>query len=635
MAFSFIDATNLGEKYTLAKDYTEKLTKPFAEFERIANNLPSKDRDSRYSDVTDGTTAAVIRKKGKRIVQQLPTGVVETDDENDWLPIVAEFILLHKIIPYANLDFDLLQKCWQTIEAGGIFGGTATYVPFVNHDGYFCTDLALPYWADVFIPAGYKSANSTPYRFLRSWWQTTDIDAIIDQEKKLQKQAKARGDAYESTWDLAALESIREASTQKHSTEQNPTEKQRSTNPKGIEVVTAFQEGVGATFYTFCPAQSADDNDVTVVRRKKNKDPRGKMPLFWYFQDADGNNPLGRGDVELIGPLQNLIDSDMQMYQWNRALMLAPPLIVRGETSTKKFVYAPNAIMKMTDPNGSISALDVDTSAVVNYPELYGLQKSQLLNLVASPDTSISATVGNPGFGKTPKALGIQQATMSADDNYTRKNFEAWFELWCETAINVFFAERTGKEVLQLDDDTAARLRKLADTGQFDPTLLSENNQIVIDYDSATPALKFRVDASTSKMKDDMNQLESLQAVLEALDRSSVLQQVIVQQYPEKVMAVYNRLVGVSSVEDPEELEINIADFKQQQEQAQAQQSAPAQPQASLPAGPAADAQIEAQLRSMGVPEDYIAQALDMLNKGYTADEVLTAIQGVMGHARG
>lgn len=648
MVFSYLTESNLGDKYEAAKKYTELNTKPYPEFERIANNQPSDQRDPRYSDVTDGTTSATVRKRGKRVVQQLPTGKVESDNDEDWLPIVAGFVFTNKILPYANLDFDLIQKCWQVIENGEKFGGVPTYAPFVNHDGYFCSDLSIPYWADVFLPEGYKSGNSAPYQFIRTWWQEDDVDEQIAQEKRLKKEAKARGEEYESTWDLDALKGVKKSLSRKESDEQTPQERERDLNPEGIEIVTGLQVGVGATFYTFCPTDDDDGNEsgVTILRRKKNKDPRGKMPVIWYYADHDGTNPFGRGTVELVGPLQNLIDSDMQMYQWNRALMLAPPINVYGSGS-KKISYAPNAINRMTDPNGKIEPMNVDTSAVVNYPDLYGLQKSQLLNLVSSPDTSISAEVGNPGFGKTPAALNQQQASISVDDNYVRKNFEAWFETWAETAINIYFAERTGKETLQLDKETVAELSKLAEKGKFDMNLINENNEILIDYDTATPALKFRVDASTSKMKDDVTQGDILTQLLATLESSPILSQTVP---PEKVLAAWNAIIANSGVENPEDLKIDIEEFIQQQEMAaQQQMEAEAavqqqamqqgaiegevveQPQAQLSPE---DTEIVAMLQEIGAPDELIAQALPLLDDpNYTADDILAAVTAEMGVA--
>lgn len=655
MVFSFLKEDNLSQKFSAAKTYTESLTVPFPEFDRIARNVPLKGKDPRYPNTTDGTTASIVRKLGKRVVQQLPTGTVESDNDDAWLPIVAGFVYANKILPFANIEYDLIQKCWQVIERGGTFGATATYTPFVNHDGYFCPDLILPYWGDVFIQPGKKSGYDCDYVFIRSWWQEDDISALIDGEKKRAKEAKTRGEQYDSSWDLKALEKAKDMSSNKDEKAKTPHEEERNVNAEGIPVITGFQNGVGATFFTFLIG--GDTNEVTIVRRKKNKDPRGKYPIDWYYHDTDGANPLGRGIVELIGGLQNLIDSDMQMYQFNRALMLAPPVIKRGNFSKKKIVYAPNAIIDVgSDPLADVKPLDVDTSAVINYPDLYGLQKSQLLNLVSSPDTSISAEVGNPGFGKTPTAINAQQANMSVDDNFIRKMFEAWFENWSETAINMYFTERSGVEELQLDDDTAQELRKLITDGKLDPNFVSDDNKIMINFDTDTPALKFRVDASTSKMKDDDTQLNALQGLIGTLDSSPMLSQAVPI---EKQLAAWNRIVSNSAVEDPEELSVDIEEFKMQQVQAQAlaQQQAdtqtmqaqtaqtalqqqPVQPQMQPQQAPQSGRpdqaevdQVTAELQQMGVPDDLIAQAHDMLDGGYTADDVLTAIQGVMQHA--
>ena len=650
MAFSYLKEDNLLSTYTASKEYTESLTTPFPEFERIARNRPKKNIDPRYPKTTDGTTAATLRKLGKRVVQQLPTGVVETDDDNAWLPIVAGFIYLNKILPYANLEYDLIQKCWQVIEKGATFGATATYTPFINHDGYFCPDLTLPYWGDTFIQAGKKSGYDCKYVLLRSWWQPEDIDALIDQEKKLKKQAKERGEQYESTWDLKALEDIKDKTSKKPTEAETPSEKDRNVKTDAVEIITAFQNGVGATFYTFTTASDeSGEEKVTVLRRKKNKDPRGKMPIDWYYHDSDGANPLGRGIPELVGGLQNLIDADMQMYQFNRALMLAPPVVVKG-IPKKKVVFAPNVIIDVgSSPDADVKPLTIDTTAVTNYPNLYGLQKSQLLNLVSSPDTSISAEIGNPGFGKTPSAINAQQANISVDDNHTRKNFEAWYEHWGETAINLYFAERTGVEELQLDKDTAQKLLKLVSEGKLvleEPHLsaLQNDNKIMIDYDTATPALKFRVDASTSKMKEDATQAEILTNLLASLEASPILSQTVPQ---EKILATWNRIVANSSVEDPEELTVDIEEFLQQQQMAQEQMAQQQAMQQQLPAElpqeqmldqgsempqeameqPSDAEQVFNQLASIGLPDSLLNEAGQALQTGEDPDLVLEGIQ--------
>lgn len=510
--FSYLTPENVFQKYKDAKKYTDSLTEPFPEFERIARNRPHESIDPNYPRTTDGTTASIIRKTPRRVVQQLPTGEVKSDNENDWLPIVANFILTHKIIPSANEEYELIQKSWMALERALTFGSCPTYTPFLNHDGYFCPDLSIPYWGDVSIPRGKRSGYTLPYQFLDSWWQKEDLEALIDRENKLEAEAKKAKRKYEATWDSAALQKILNEVTTKDAKQLTPSEKERTTDiSSGILLVTGFQKGVGAKFYTFNPKTE------TIVRTKVNKDPRGNMPIDWMYGDVDGNNPLGRGIVELIGGLQNLIDSDMQMYQYNRALMLDPPLLKRGSMSKSKVRYAIHEVIDLgTDPTNGVEAMTVDTKALENYPQLYGLQKSQLLNLVNSPDTSISADAGNPSFSKTDAGVKSQQSTISVDDNFTRKMFEAWFQNWCETAINLWFAERTGIDEIELDADTVLKLEQLAEGGYFDPSLL-QDNKLRINYDTATPALKFRVDASTSKQQDDAQQLQLIQEALQTV----------------------------------------------------------------------------------------------------------------------
>lgn len=614
--YSYLKPDNLKSIFKDSKEYTDGLTKSFSEFERIARNRPHDKRSKELPSVTDGTTASIVQKTPKRIVQQVPTGVVEADDSNDWLDIIAQDVYEHKILPHANQDYSLFEKAHLMIENGLTFGISTSYATFTNHDGLFIPDMVIPYWGDVFFQRGKKSARSSEYVFLRSWWQPSDIDALIDSEERLAKQAKERGDKYEGTWNVANLKEIRDQKTDKDPQAITPHEDEKSTKSDAIELVTAFQKGIKAKFYTFHPGTG------TVVRTKVNKDPRGAIPLDFFYGDIDGANPLGRGIIELIGGLQNLIDSDMQMYQWNRAYSMAPALQVYGNIPLSNVRLAPNQLIKMSDPTGKIVPLTVDTRSLDNYPALYGLQKSQLLNLVNSPDTSISADVGNPGFSKTPAGINQQQATISVDDNAVRKRFESWWESCSETLINLYFAERTGIEKLRLSDKAAEKIRALITDGKLPQDFINEKNEVLIDYDTATPALHFRIDASTSKIKNDADSLGQLVNLLEIISNSPVLMQTVPQ---EKILGIYNSIVSVSGVEDPEKLSVDLDEFMAEQQAMQPpQQGQPMQPE-QPPIDPATE-QLVMELRALGLPDHLIAQAVQMAEQGFSEGEIIQAL---------
>ena len=637
MAFSFLTEKNIFELYGPSKDYTELLTEPFLEFSRIARNKPHPKIPKAFPKTTDGTAASIIIKSPRRTIQQLPTGVVSTVDENSPWPIIAEFVYLEKILPNANAEYDLIHKCWMTMEAGETFGSVAVYTPMLYNDGELLPDYLIVSWRDIFIQPGKKSASDSDYLFMRTWWQETDVKKLIDAEKERRRKAKEENAEYEPSWDLEALEEIKDAIISKDDKAQNEAEQERSLDPSGIEIVTGFQVGADATFYTFNPATEK------IVRRKQNKDPRGKIRVSWYFYDADGANPLGRSVLELIGPLQNLIDGDMQAYQYNRSSSLLPTVNVFGNVNERRLNFCPNAVNKIQDQNARIEVMNVDTTAIREYPNLYGLQKSQMLNLVNSPDTSISAEVGNPGFGKTPQALKTQQAQLSIDDNALRKGFEAFFEEWSETAINLYFAERSGVEKMQLDDETAEKLRTLERDGHsLDGIELDENNVATIDFSKVQGVLKFKIDASTTKVNSEAAQLDALKTLIQTLDSSQSLNQVVPIK---KKLAAWNAIVTNSGIDGLDELKVT----EEEMQEAQTQTAIPATDEtaaeetaeqpvedgvqvAENPVEPQEDVEpsIVDELRQIGTPEDLIAEVPSMVEKGFTEEEIIASIMGVI-----
>lgn len=644
-----LNENNFWDKYRAAYKWTERWTDPFDEFTRIARNETEPGTPPEYARVSDGTTAALIRKTPKRVIQQLPTGVVTSDDDNDWLPIVAEFILLNKIIPYANADYDLIQKFWSMLETGLTVGGQAVYTPFILHGSEFTTDAKLVYWGDIFFQPGKQSFYDCDYFFMRSWWQPETIDRIIEADKKRAKEAKKNGEPYESTWDIKALEKAKKMATSKNDQAQTRSEEKAGVDFSGIEVVMGFQKGVGATFYTAC--SGSEGGEGVIVRKKKNKDPRGLPPVDYFYADVDCSNPFGRSVIEVVGGMQNMIDADLRAYKFNRALGLAPPVCVYGNVDTTQAIFEANGIIEMgDDQRNRIEPLHIDTTAIANYPDIYALNKTQLYALFNSGgDTTVSAEVGNPGFGKTPQALKQQEKIMSAEDNYIRKNFESFFENWAETAINVYFAEHEGTEVLQLNQKTADRLRKLEEEGNLEPGFVSDDNKIKIDYSTATKALKFRVDASTSKLNGQAEQLEALQLLLD-IAASPTLSQIVPTT---KLAACWNKIVSNSGVEDPEDLTVDLEQLEEAEQASIGQETEPPTPGETAPIGqeqapigqpvpapapePEADPAVKnvvSVLRQYGIPDKTIADAIEAVQQGVPPEQVAGQLERLVNNGR-
>lgn len=542
MAFEYIKESELLTTYEDAKKSMLPLFEPFDEYERIARNKPHPGIKAHLPKVTDGTLAAIIQETPKRVIQQIPTGLVKSN--NDWLKVVAGYIFTNEILPNANQEAAFIQKSWALISKALTYGSQPTYTQFVNRGEYFGTDFGLPYIKDVLLEPGKLSDRDSNVVYLLTWWTKNQIEAVIDKEQMLQKSAKERKEEYKSSWDLDALaDLIAEKGTQKDANQQTPNEKGKNLGTSFYQIIHCFQRGVGANFYSFNPKFEAG----RCLRRKVNPDPRGLIPINYMYTNIDLSNPLGRGAVELSGGMQNLIDSEVQSYQYMRALMMDPPIIKKGEWSKSQAVMAPGRIWDLgTDQGADAKPIDISTSALERFPDNYGLMKSQIINLNSSPDSSISGEVGNPGFSKTPAGVSANNERLGVSDNYLRKQYETWFEDWAETSINLYFAERSGIQELEVDDETAQKLRKI------DPSTVGPNNMIRIDYDSETPNLKFQVDASSSQKKDNADQLEKATNVLELTMKYPQLDKKA--GGPIDITELADRIVSMVGLEDAEKI---------------------------------------------------------------------------------
>lgn len=543
MSFEWIKEEDVYQKFSDAKTFMTPLFEPLDEFERISRNRPHPGIAKNLPKVTDGTLAALIQEQPKRIIQQIPTASVKSDSE--WMDIIAKWILEHEIIPNSNQVAALIQKSWALTSKALTYGSQPAFVQFINRGDYYGTDFTLPYIKDVLLEPGKLSDRDSNVIFLRTWWTPNQIDSSIAKEKMLTANSKKRKDAeqYQSGWNIENLKKLKDKQGAKDAKSMTPNEREKQLAASFIEIVHCFQRGVGAKFYSFAPQLGDKDN---IVRTRVNKDPRGVIPIHYMYTNIDMSNPLGRGSVELSGGMQNLLDSEVQSYQYMRALLMNPPVEKRGNFSKSTIKYEPQAIWDMgTDQNASVTPVKLSTDSLTSFPQNYGLVKSQILNLNSSTDTSVGADAGNPGFSKTPAGVKTQESRLGISDNYMRKQFESTFEEIMETALNLYFAERSGIQTIKVDDETAYKLREIQ------PDAVNENNEVRIDYDTETEKLHVEVDASTSSMKDDAAERDRLVELLDLSQKYPTLGQIIGEAGTKELV---NRIVIKTGVEDPEKI---------------------------------------------------------------------------------
>jgi hypothetical protein len=573
----------------------DDLRRPYDEWERIKNNRPHPSIDPAYPKTTDGTTAAKVREVPRRAVQQIPYGKVEVDGD-EGLSCLANIVLKEEIIPNSDTQDDVLGKSWKAIEDQLTYGHVDGFVFYKVDGDYFGTDFRVPYVKDVYIEAGkgtYAEANCV---FVKTWYQRSDIQKIIDKEESLKKNAKKRGEKYEPTWDIEKLKKLIEEKKEggeKKDSDKTDAEKDRNIRTQGFEVIHGFQKGKKATFYSWTGVE-----DLGIVKKQVNPDPRGIIPIERMYYECDFSNPEGRGIVELVAPLQNFLDSSLQSYQFIRALMYAPPLLKKGTYNKTQIQYRPNAIIDLgSDPNARLEALSINNPAITNFSQDYGLIKSQILNLFGSDDQTIGSSVGNPGFSKTDAGVNARQALIGLNDNFIRKRYETWLgNIFC-TQLNLYFQLTKGDRVFNLDEDDLDKL------SQYESEYFEiQDNQVVVHFSLLEDVeINFEVEASTSKSPDDNETKDKLLEAVKTLTETGLIQYTNPEELTKRVLIQ----VGV---EDPEKLLVNPQEM-------------------GMTADGMPDEQILQNLISAGYPPEMAQMGLQLEKQGYPPEQIDQILQ--------
>lgn len=600
MSFSFLRPENLYTKYNEAKDNFEPHFNSFPEYERVANNEP-KEVVEGQPDVTDGTVASFVRTRPRAIVQSVPSVKVElSNPELVELEGVFDELVNNKIIPNAATGGSAFSKSISAVRKGYIYGSQPALM-FTRDDGnYFGADFELVGIRDVYLEPGKISAGASNYLFLNAWYTESDIDSIIATEKELAKDKD-----YKTEWDLAKLAELKDKLVDKADDSKTKAEREGETNQEAryAHIVYAYQVGVGATFYAFNP-ELPEDN---VLKAWDNPDPRGRMPIEYYYGEEDGERPLGDSAIKIAIPSQNMLDRHLQNYQFQVGLKAANPVKVRGgSVDVDSVKIEPYAVWDMgADPNSDVSLVQLDNTVINTFPTTQGILKSNILNIVNNGDTSISAEVGNPDFSKTPAGVRALAERLDTNDNYTRRQFEDWFGRVVETMLNLHIAahvDMEDKEVVPLSERYIEAKKRQNPNYQ-----LSEET---IDYSLlAGVSAKVTVDASSSKIDNDSRQVEILTALIE--------RQEVISPYV-NMGALVRQFIKKSGVENVDEIVLDDAEVAaQQQPEAGAELPIPpTNPEMPLePQQPVLNQEIEPPLPPAPEPMPQIPQQPDELDQ--------------------
>lgn len=543
----YLEKTELQSAYYEAERVAKDWFKPFDEYERIAGNKLSKALAKNMPRVNDGSLAASLLETPMNVLPSMQPGKFHSMiNKKPWMDELANIIWKTKIVPNANTQAAFFDKEQIALYRALKYGAQPRYNFFVSTDTYTGSDWSLPYIRNVKLEPGKFSVEDCDYVFLDIYYTKIQLKKIIEQQKAEAKTAKKEGRAADTSWDIKALEKLADmAMTSKEMEEQNINERDKQISSSGIKVTACFNRGVDAPFYLFSK-HLADDE---CLREWKNPDPTGDLPITMQYCYENLESPYGIGRVELAGPTQNVLDYMTQAHVFATQVGLQPPIKVSGSidnTKMNSLNFSPNNIMQVG--NAQVDVMQNTNSVYTQFPNNFGLYKSQLQTLQGRTDGSVSASSGNPTFSKTSAGVSQQQERTNAQDNYLRNKADTASAKMAEKMMNVHMAQMQGADLLDIAEEDRERLIA---SGYFDENPTTEDipsiTEIPILYEELRETFKFEYDARPEA--DDNEKNRWLELIDIATSNPNVLPAVQASGYDFNLGEAFKKVISASGAD--------------------------------------------------------------------------------------
>lgn len=550
---------DLKEKLDASIDYMKQATRDFSDVnEQVYYRKPViEDGKMQFSDLVDNTLASYIEKLPKDIVQKIPTFTVDSKEDSKAWDLVYEGILYDYIIdPNTFSSFSLLQKFWETMRAGAIYGGALAYFLYSNINGTATVEYRNVYWRDLYPEAYAGDGNSMNHVFIRGLYTHDDI--VNMQENATDKKTKK------------ALEAVL-----------NYGKGAKDRDMPRSAIIQNLPSNLYELFLYIDRKQMIlfSDNTGEIIEAEDNV--LGELPTEMFYSDYDRISFFGRSLIDMAYPQQQALTSFLRSFIYTADYNTKPAKLVKGMALNEEtFDLEKDNTMFLGDSDGDMDLLTIDTEIYRNFNSIYSLLKACILtSLPASSDTSISAEVGDPTYSKTPAGVKDQEAKATIGNNYYRKAFEHFLSNTLNKMLNIFLRESAKAGVpfkLQFGTKYAKLIR------EEDPRMLDEDNTLVIDpkgIKNVRVNIEFNSTREIAK-EEDMKRLQTFISGLFELGKSNAQ---IGEALKYVLPVLIQELAKNSNLENSDKIAellkqgleaVNAQAEQQQEQQAQEQQQA-------------------------------------------------------------
>lgn len=404
------------ERAAASEDYLEQKYLRWDIYEKLFHNeLADAISAKGKSQVFDPKLSTLTLERAYRVMAQHASGHVKGISNNDvGTAKLMDLVISKYVNPNANAQFDLLTKFRMIDIYSNIYGSFYALVDWdIKKNGYVGPDMWLLNMRDVMPQVGSVSLDDSDYVIVRTWKPLSYFEQL----------AKNGGKGYKDLDKIIPL--LKESSGDKDKRDEDSKSKRETreypqqveAKQKGYYEVLSQYEGDRWVDYV-----SAAD---MVFRDGKNPHDNGELPVVQKYSIPLLDDVVGMGDFERGHSMQQVINSNWNLYLDGVKLSQAPPILINKDAvavpSSIQYLAAAKWMLRTGQGavQGAVHPLNLNPQGISTFNNTYGVANGSLLNLFGTTDTSVTKDV-EAGFGKTPQALQQQAARENTRDNADR-----------------------------------------------------------------------------------------------------------------------------------------------------------------------------------------------------------------------
>lgn len=497
------------------------------------------------SQVFDHRLSTLVIERAYRVMSQLPVGKVRGISSNDVGDALLKNLVLEKyVIPNANAQFDLLTKLRMVDMYSNVYGAFFAMVDWdVKPNGYVGPDMWMLNIRDVFPQVGAVSVEDSDYIIVRTWQPMSFFEGLSKRDG-----FKNVGKVLDKLADKTGSKDSRPSDDRSKRNEEEYPESAPAKGKGYFEVLSMFERD---RWVDYCVDADMEFRDTD------NPHDNGELPVVCKYSMPLIDDFMGMGDMERGAPMQMVTNSIWNLYLDGVKMSIYPPVMLNKDNiasmSSIKWGAAEKWLVRNQVDNAA-RTIQLSPQGIATFNNTYQAANASLLNLFGTSDTTVTKEI-DPGAGKTPQALRMQQARENTRDVADRFYMERFLTGVMKKMVNLVSKKQPADITIRMFEDEIAELKR--SYPEIEESYDSETGKLQVKKGGKKSGLyDYEIVSGSTFAMDQKSQQENLGSIISLYLKSQTPQGNTLaadldrEGYTLKFGELFKRVVASSGIQD-------------------------------------------------------------------------------------